>query len=123
MAALDVTEAGVAVGGDDAEGDEGIGLLADDVEGGADGFLESGDRLDDVVGGDDGHHGVFVFGEEDTGGEADGVGGVAADGLAEEIVLGQLGEIFEHAIAMGGGGADVDALGREEAAEALVGEL
>ena len=53
--------------------------------------VERVDRLDDVVGGDDRHHGVRVALEQDGGGEADGVGGVAAGRLAEEVVLRQLG--------------------------------
>ena len=48
---------------------------------------------------------------QDGGGEADGVGGVAADRFAEELGFGEEGEVGEDLGGVGGAGADVDVAG------------
>ena len=121
-AALDVAEAGGGEGGGDAEGDEGFGVFVDGVEGAGECGLEDIEGFDDVVGGEDGEGGVRVAFVEDGGGEADGVGGVAAHGFAEELGVGEEGEVVEDLLGVGGAGADVDAGGVDEAAEAGGGE-
>ena len=51
--------------------------------------MEGGHVADHVVGGEDHHHRVLAAGEEVRGGEGDGRGGVAGDGLEELLVGGQ----------------------------------
>jgi hypothetical protein len=103
-------------------GHEGRRVVGRQVERGLHRLLEHLDRLDHVVGGRDRHHRVRVPLAQHRGGEADGVGGVAAHGLAEEVVLGQLGEVVEDELAVLAAGADVDAVGGQDAAEAVVAE-
>src|SRR5207247_11033213 len=83
LAAVNVAQARVAVRRHDAESDQRTGLRGDDGEGGADGGLKLFDRGDHVIRGDDGHDRVPVAVVQDGRGKADGVGGVAAGGLAE----------------------------------------
>ena len=75
------------------------------------------------MGGDDGNDGVGVAFLEDGGAEADGVGRIAAGGLAQKVFLGQLGEVGQDGVAIGGAGADVDAVGRQKSAQAFITEL
>jgi len=110
-------------GGDEAERDQGFGLLGDNLEAGL-------DRLDELVDGFDHVSAVTtamtasgVALQQDSGGEADRVGGVAALGLAQHVAGGELGDVLEDRIAVGGAGADEDAVGGEQGAQALVGEL
>ena len=98
FAALDVAEAGGGVGGGDAEGKEEFGVLFHGIKGGAEGGLENIDWLDDVVGGEDGEGGFGVAFVKDGGGESDGVGGVAAHRFAQELGLGEEGEIGEDLV-------------------------
>jgi hypothetical protein len=123
LTAVDITQARVAVRGDDAERDQRVGNLTRDVEGGLDLRLEHVDRLDHVIRGNDGEDGVLVALVQDGGGKADCVGRVAALGLAEQVLLGQLGEVLQHLRAVRGGRADEDALRGQHAAQALVAEL
>jgi len=79
------------------------------------------DGLDDVVGRDHGERRVRIFLGQDGGGEADGVGGVAGLGLAEEVLGREIREVAEDGLAVDRAGADVDAVrgqGLEEAVEA-----
>src|SRR5690606_22357985 len=83
-AALDVAEAGGGLGRRDADGDHhGRG------RGGGEGGLEIGliglGVVDDVVGGQDGEHALRVARADDGGGQTDGGGGVAADGLNDDV--------------------------------------
>ncbi len=123
LAALDVAEAGRGEGGGDTEGDEIFGVFFDGVEGSVEGVLEDVEGLDDMVGGEDGEGGVRVALMEDGGGEADGVGGVAAGRFAEELGFGEEGEVGEDLPGDGTAGADVDAGGINESAEAAGGDL
>ncbi len=123
IAAMDVTEAGVAVGGDDAEGDQRFWAIGGDLESGFHAFLECRDRLDDVIGGDDGADGIRIAVLQHGGGKADGVGGVAAHRFAQQIFLGQLGKILQHSLGVIGAGADENLFRRKQAAEAIVAEL
>ena len=80
-------------------------------------------RFDDVVSGEYGEGGIGIAFVKDGGGEADGVGGVAAHGFAQELGFGEEGEIGEDLRGVGGAGADVDVLRVDESAQAGGGEL
>ena len=76
-----------------------------------------------MIGGDDRDDGVLVALLKNRGGEADGVGGVAADRFAQQIFLRQFRKILQHLRAVRRAGADEDPLGRQHAAQAVVAEL
>src|SRR5437868_7763134 len=102
------------VGGDDAKGDQRVGLGGDNVKRGLDRGLEFLHRRDDVVGGDDRGDGVLVALVQNRRGEADGIGGVAAGGLAEQVFLRQFRQVVQHRLPVGGAGADENAVGRQK---------
>jgi len=58
---VNVAQAGVAECGDDAESHECVGMIFGDGESQAKGIPEARDRLDDVIGGDNGDDGVGIF--------------------------------------------------------------
>jgi hypothetical protein len=123
VAAMNVAQAGVAIGGDDSEGDQRLGAIGDNLEGGSEALLESRNRFDDVIGGNDRSHGIGIAFFQHGRGKTNGVGGVAADRLAQEIFFGHFLEVAEYGGGMGLPGADENTLRRQQAAKAFVAEL
>ena len=97
FAAMDVAQAGVAVRRDDAEGDQRIRDLGDDVKAGFDRVLKHVDRLDDMIGRHEGGDRVLVALGQNRGGEADGVGGVAPFGSPSRFSFGSSGRFSSTA--------------------------
>ncbi len=112
----------LAVRGHDAERDEQVRVRLANLEAGGQAVAEGIDRLDDMVGGDDGKDGLRVILGENGCGEADGVGGVARFGLTEQVVLRQLRQVGEDGLAVLLAGADVDLLGRQGVEESVEAE-
>lgn len=89
VAGLDVAEAGLGAGGGDAHGGQEarLGLGERLAESRAEGVFVA----DDMVGWEDHHEGVGVAPRDDVGRPADAGRGVAADGLAKNLLRGQIG--------------------------------
>ena len=90
LAAVNVPQPGVRPGRADAEGQQGVGLCLGDARTPADGLGETFHRADDVVGGENGHRRVGRRRRQQLGGQGDGVGGVAAFGLADDVLRRQI---------------------------------
>ena len=116
--AFDVAEAGVGSRGRNAEDNDAAGIFRDLERGANDGaiFLRV---FDEMVGGEDGHKGVALGGVADVNGsERDGDGGVAAEGFREDAFAGSGGDLLFDGDGLLEIGDGLDAVGRNEGAQA-----
>ncbi len=74
---------------------------------------------DDMVGGEDAHHGFGILLVEDLRGQADGGGGIALHGLGQNLAGRNTGELLNNDVAQVVVGEDPDALGRDHGGQAI----
>ena len=116
-AAFDVAISWAGPGGFDADSDEG-GLGLGGVKGSGEYGLEAGDVVDQVVGGEDGHDGLWIAGGHPADAEGGGGGGVAFFWFGEDVFGGVRGQGGAHLGFLFSVGEDEDIFARDEAVEA-----
>lgn len=77
--------------------------------------------MDELVGGENHHDGLWVARGDDADAECDGGGGIAFCGLCEDIFMREHGGDFPHGIDLEGVCEDEDVFDRDEALEAADG--
>lgn len=117
-AGVDVAVAGGGFVGLDADGDH-DGLGGGEVEGIGEHLLEACGIGDDVIGGEDGHDGVWRACADDGGAEGDGGAGIATDGFGDDVAGGEFGELTADFVGLGGAGDDEDMGGWDDWPDAV----
>ena len=122
FAALDVAVGRAGPGGADADGDEAVGF-----GGGFQGIVHDGvigiGIADELVGGEDHHHGIRIASGDQADSEGYGGGGVALGGLCEDVFRWQHGGDLAHGLYLLGVGEDEDVFERDQAFETADGLL
>ena len=119
---LDVAIAGGGTIGMDAEGDNGVGLGCE-LNTLTDALREGGGVAHIVVGGRNNECGSRITLLDTPGGIADAGGRAAHAGLEQDVVARHVGELLGHDRSVAFGGDHPDIFGRDNAAEAVDGEL
>ncbi len=95
---MDIAQASVAFGGHDAKGDQCQRVVVHYLERQFQRCAKAVLWLDDVVGGDHGDDGILVELADDGRAEAHGIGGVAALGLAQQILPRKIGQVVKDSL-------------------------
>ena len=122
FAHLDVAVSGFGTCGLDAEGKEGV-VGGHEVESVAEGMLKLSFSGNQVVAWCDDHNCVGVFCEDMIASPGDAGCGVAAGRFEQNVVGGNVGELFAHEGSVAAVGYDNDVFFRYEREEAVVGHL
>src|ERR1700722_18796891 len=102
LALVDVTIAGRWPRRRDAERDERIRMLDDELLGGVHDAAKLLSGLDDVIGGHDEHDAVWVTGGDQPRSEGDAGSGVARSGFADDLVFRNVRQLADDFVAMVG---------------------
>ena len=94
LAAFDVAVSGGRERGSDAEEDEALRVLADDIHGAVNAVVEGFEWLDDVIGGHDKHDAVGITVEDFECGEAYAGSGIAGGRFDEQVINGQFRQLL-----------------------------
>ena len=122
LAAVQVAVAGVRAGRHDTQGDQRGGVRFCDGEGGLQAGCEHVDGFDHLVGGDLGDDGFRVLQGQHGRRPGDGVQGVPADRLAQDVGCRQLGQVGGNGVGVGGPGHHQHALGGDGGQRSLEGQ-
>ena len=119
-ATLDVTVGRAWPAGLNANGDQAVGMFSGGDRVAEDG-LEGGVILNQLIGWQDHHHGVWIAGGDEADAEGDCRSGVAFGGFGEDVLFGQHGGCGPHGIQLFFVGEDEDIFEWHQAVEAADG--